>query len=306
MKIHANARTTPKTRAILAELVLRRRWTKARAARAFHVSPSTAGKWVERYRAEGRRGLEDRSSAPHRIPHRTPAGRTARIARLRRRGLRMQTIAERLQMAVSTVSAVLRRIGLGRGWDRKTEPVVRYQWAKAGDLLHIDVKKFGRFRERGHRATGPGHARSRGVGWEFAYVCVDDASRLAYVELLENELAETADGFLRRALAWFRSQGIRCLRVMTDNGAPFRSKLWAATCTEFGLRHIRTRPYRPRTNGKAERFIQTLQREWAYGKAYETSAGRKRALPSWLRYYNERRPHRGLGMKPPLAALPGA
>ena len=303
MKIHANARTTPKTRAILAELVLRRGWTKARAARAFHVTPSTAAKWVERYRSEGRGGLEDRSSAPHRIPHRTSAGRAARMARLRRRGLRMQTIAERLRMAVSTVSAVLRRLGLGRGWNRRPEPVVRYQWEKPGDLLHIDVKKLGRFRERGHRATGRPHDRSRGMGWEFVYVCVDDATRLAYVEILDDERAETAEGYLRRAWAWWRQLRVRPRRVMTDNGSPFVSNLFAATCHELHLRHIRTRPYRPRTNGKAERFIQTLQRDWAYGKTYETSAGRRRALPSWLRYYNERRPHRGLGMKPPMAVL---
>jgi transposase InsO family protein len=303
MKIHANARTTPKTRAILALLVIRRRWTKVRAAEAFRVSPPTAAKWARRYQAEGIRGLEDRSSAPHRIPHRTPARRARRMAKLRRRGLRMLTIAGRLGMPLATVSAVLRRLGLGRGWDHQREPVVRYQWEEAGDLLHIDVKKLGRFRERGHRATGRPHDRSRGIGWEFAYVCVDDATRLAYVELLEDERAETAEGFLRRAVAWLRQRRIRSQRVMTDNGSPFVSRLFAQACQALRLRHIRTRPYRPRTNGKAERFIQTLLREWAYGKTYETSAGRRRALPSWLRYYNERRPHRALGMNPPMARL---
>jgi transposase InsO family protein len=306
MKIHANARTTPKTRAILVELVLRRGWTKARAARELGVSPATAGKWVRRYQVEGPAGLLDRSSAPHRIPHRTPEARARRIGQLRRLGLRAWQIAGRLRMALSTVSAVLRRLGLGRGWDRRREPVVRYQWPHPGDLLHVDVKKLGRFRERGHRVTGQPHARNHGMGWEFAYVCVDDASRLAYVELLENEKAETAEGFLRRAVAWFHAHRIRSRRVMTDNGSPFVSRVFAETCRKLRLRHLRTRPYRPRTNGKAERFIQTLQREWAYAKPYESSAGRRRALPAWLRYYNRRRPHRALGMQPPMARIQGA
>lgn len=306
MKIHANARTTPKTRAILARLVNRRSWPKARAAAQFGVSPPTAAKWARREREEGASGLEDRSSAPHRIPHRTSASRTRQLERLRRLGLRAWQIARRVRMAVSTVTAVLRRLGLGRGWDRRRDPVIRYEWDDPGDLLHVDVKKLGRFRERGHRATGVRHDRSRGIGWEFVYVAVDDASRVAYTEILENERKETAEGFLRSAVAWFESLGAPVHRVMTDNGSPFVSGLWRETCAELGLRHLRTRPYRPRTNGKAERFIQTLQREWAYGKLYETSAGRRRALPAWLRYYNQRRPHRALGMKPPMARLHGA
>ena len=306
MKIHANARTTPKTRAILAELVLRRGWSRCRAAREFGVSPATVAKWAARFEAEGVTGLQDRSSAPHRIPHRTSEARERQIGRLRRLGLRAWQIARRLRMAVSTVSAVLRRLGLGRGWDRRREPVIRYQWEHPGDLLHIDVKKLGRFRQRGHRVTERPHDRNRGIGWEFAYVCVDDASRLAYVELLEDERGETAEGFLQRAVAWFQGHRVRGRRVMTDNGSPFVSKIFAQACAQLELRHIRTRPYRPRTNGKAERFIQTLQREWAYGKPYETSAGRRRALPAWLRYYNQRRPHRALGMNPPIARIQGA
>ena len=291
MKIHANARTTYKTRSELVECVLRQGWSKARASRAFGVSPPTVAKWVHRYDTEGPGGLLDRSSAPRRIPHRTSAALTRRIERYRRRGLRGWQIAERLRMAVSTVSAVLRRLGLGRGWDRRRDP-----------LLHIDVKKLGRFREAGHR-VGAHHDRNRGIGWEFVYVCVDDATRLAYVEILENERQETAIGFLDRAWRWLRHQRIRAQRVMTDNGSPFVSRAFAQHCQELGLRHIRTRPYRPRTNGKAERFIQTLQREWAYGKPYRTSAGRRRALPAWLRYYNEHRPHRALGGRPPIARL---
>ena len=303
MKIHANARTTPKTRAILAELVLRRGWTKARAAREYGVSSHTVAKWVRRFEAEGVSGLVDRSSAPFRIPHRTSEQKARQIERLRRAGLRAWQIAERVRLAVSTVSAVLRRLRLGRGWDHRREPVVRYEWDHPGDLLHIDVKKLGRFREVGHRITGQPHDRSRGMGWEYVYVCVDDASRYAYVEILENERGETAYGFLRRAVAHFRKRRVRSHRVMTDNGSPFVSNVFRQACGELGLRHIRTRPYRPRTNGKAERFIQTLQREWAYGKVYKTSAGRRRALPAWLRYYNRRRPHRALGMKPPMVRL---
>lgn len=303
MKIHANARTTVKTRAALVEEVVHRKRTKAQTARAFGTSPNTVAKWVDRYLREGPEGLRDRSSAPHHIPHRTPEKRARRIAKLRHRGLCAWQIGRRLRMAVSTVTAVLRRLGLGRGWNRKRPEVVRYEWPKPGDLLHIDIKKLGKFREVGHRATGRRTHVSRGMGWEFAYVCVDDASRLSYVEVLENEQAVTAAGFLDRALSWFRRRGVRARRVMTDNGSAFVSKLWKARCKKHRLRHLRTKPYTPRTNGKAERFIQTLQREWAYGKPYKTSAGRRRALPAWLRYYNHDRPHRALGMRSPITRL---
>jgi len=304
MRLHPNAKTTPASRFLLVRRVLQERWSVGETARGFGVSPRTVYKWLRRFEAEGRRGLRDRPSQPHRIPHRTAPARERVIERLRRKRWLAWRIAERLQMALSTVSAVLRRLGLGRlSSVQKTVPVRRYQWERPGDLLHIDVKKLGRFREVGHRVTGKPHDRSRGMGWEYAYVCVDDASRLAYVELLQNEQAVTAEGFLRRAIRWYRSERVRARRVMTDNGSPFVSKAFSEACDELGLRHIRTRPYTPRTNGKAERFIQTLQREWAYGKTYQTSAGRKRALPAWLRYYNEHRPHRALGMKPPRARL---
>lgn len=306
MKTHANARTTYKTRRDLVHWVLDLGRTQAETARYFATTPRTVAKWVDRYRREGPEGLRDRSSAPHRIPHRTSEKRARRIAKLRQRGLCAWQIAERLRMAISTVGNVLRRLGLGRGWDRKREPVIRYEWPKPGDLLHVDIKKLGKFRAVGHRITGQPTERSRGMGWEFVYVCVDDASRLAYVEVLENEQAITATGFLERALRWFKRRGVRARRVMTDNGSPFVSKRWAALCKRHHMRHIRTRPYTPRTNGKAERFIQTLQREWAYGKPYKTSAGRRRALPAWLRYYNEHRPHRALGMRSPKARLRAA
>lgn len=300
MKIHANARTTLKTRALLVDEVVRHGKTRAEAARAFGVSPRTVGKWVERYVREGPEGLRDRSSSPHAIPHRTGDQRTRRIAKLRGQGLGAWQIAQRLRMSTSTVTSVLRRLGLGRGWNRKRPEVVRYEWPNPGDLLHVDIKKLAKFREVGHRITGDRRqGRNRRVGWEFVYVCVDDASRLAYVETLENEQATTAVAFLERALGWFRRRGVRARRVMTDNGSAFVSKRWAGLCRGHRIRHLRTRPYTPRTNGKAERFIQTLQREWAYGKPYKTSAGRRRALPSWLRYYNDHRPHRSLGMRSP-------
>ncbi len=303
MKIHANARTTYKNRGLLVDQVVRFKRTKAETARAFGTTPTTVAKWVDRYRREGLEGLYDRSSAPHRIPHRTPERRARRIAKLRQCGLCAWQIARRLRMAISTVTAVLRRLGLGRGWNRRKETVIRYEWPDPGDLLHVDIKKLGRFREVGHRITGQPTDRSRGMGWEFVYVCIDDATRLSYAEVLENEQAITAVGFLERALQWFQDRGIEALRVMTDNGSPFVSKLWARTCEARRIRHLRTRPYTPRTNGKAERFIQTLQREWAYGKPYKTSAGRRRALPAWLRYYNEDRPHRALAMRSPAARL---
>jgi len=304
MKIHANARTTVKTRALLVDEVVRQGKTRAEAARTFGVSPRTVGKWVERYVREGPEGLRDRSSSPHVIPHRTGDQRTRRIAKLRSQGLGAWQIAQRLRMAISTVTSVLRRLGLGRGWNRKRPEIVRYEWPNPGDMLHVDIKKLAKFREVGHRITGDrGRGRNYRVGWEFVYVCVDDASRLAYVETLENEQATTAVAFLERALGWFRRRGIRARRVMTDNGSAFVSKRWAGLCRARRLRHLRTRPYTPRTNGKAERFIQTLQREWAYGKAYKTSWGRRRALPSWLRYYNDHRPHRALGMRSPRERL---
>lgn len=303
MKIHTNARTTFKTRALLVDQVICHNKTNAETARAFGTSPVTVAKWVDRFQREGSEGLRDRSSAPHHIPHRTSERRSRRIAKLRQRGLCAWQIAERLRMAISTVTAVLRRLGLGRGWDRHREVVIRYEWPKPGDLLHVDIKKLGKFRDVGGRFTGRKNHRSRGMGWEFVYVCVDDASRLAYVEVLENEQAITAVGFLDRALGWFKRRGVRARRVMTDNGAPFVSKRWRGLCKTHRMKHIRTKPYTPRTNGKAERFIQTIQREWAYGKLYKTSAGRRRALPAWLRYYNGHRPHRALGMRSPMDRL---
>jgi transposase InsO family protein len=248
--------------------------------------------------------LLDRSSAPSSIPHRTSEARVQAIALLRRQRLTAWQIAERLGMPLSTVSTVLARIGLGRLSSLESpEPPNRYERQRPGELVHIDVKKLGRIGRPGHRVNGDRRTRSRGIGWEFVHVAVDDATRLAYVEVLEDEKAVTAVAFLRRAVAHFGDYGIRVERVMTDNGSCYRAILHALACKTLGLRHLRTRPYRPRTNGKAERFIRTLLGGWAYGAIYGTSRERTAALDGWLWTYNHRRPHGSLSHKPPIARL---
>ncbi len=303
MKLHANARTCPHSRR-LAIGRLEQGWTLRRAAEAAGVSVRTISKWRCRFRVEGELGLSDRSSAPARIPHRTPEERVEAIALLRRERLTGWEIAERLGMPLSTVSTVLNRIGLGRlSRLEPPEPANRYQRERPGELVHIDVKKLGRIGRPGHRVNGDRRTRSRGIGWEYVHVAVDDATRLAYVEVLENEKAVTAVGFLRRAVAYFGDYGIRVERVMTDNGPCYRSIAHALACRALGLRHLRTRPYRPRTNGKAERFIRTMLGGWAYGAIYQTSAQRRRALAAWLNFYNQRRPHGSLSRQTPTERL---
>jgi len=279
-------------------------WTLRRAAEAAGVSVRTISKWRCRFRREGEQGLCDRSSAPGEIPHRTPEERVQLIAQLRRERLTGWEIAERLEMPLSTVSTILNRIGLGR-LSRLEPPEApnRYQRERSGELVHIDVKKLGRIGRPGHRVNGDRRTRSRGIGWEYVHVAVDDATRLAYVEVLENEKAVTAVGFLRRAVAHFGDYGIRVERVMTDNGPCYRSIAHALACRALGLRHLRTRPYRPRTNGKAERFIRTMLGGWAYGAIYQTSSQRQRALPAWLDFYNQRRPHGSLSRQAPAERL---
>jgi transposase InsO family protein len=275
-------------------------WTLRCAAESAGVSVRTVSKWRRRYREEGELGLLDRSSAPVRVPHRTPEERVRAITLLRRERLTGWEIAERLGMPLSTVSTVLTRIGLGRlSRLEPPEPPNRYQRERPGELLHIDVKKLGRIGRPGHRVNGDRRTRSRGIGWEYVHVCVDDATRLAYVEVLENEKAVTAVGFLRRAIAHFAEQGVRVERVMTDNGPCYRAIVHALACRSLGIRHLRTRPYRPRTNGKAERFIRTMLGGWAYGAIYQTSTQRQRALPAWLDFYNQRRPHGSLSRQTP-------
>jgi len=303
MRLHANARTCPHSR-LLAVRRLEQGWTLGRAAEAAGVSVRTISKWRRRYRREGVQGLLDRSSAPELIPHRTPEERVQVIALLRRERLTAWEIAERLGMPLSTVSTVLARIGLGRlSRLEPPEPPNRYQRERPGELLHIDVKKLGRIGRPGHRVHGDRRRRSRGIGWEYVHVAVDDATRLAYVEVLEDEKAVTAVAFLRRAVAHFGDYGIRVERVMTDNGSAYVSIVHSLACKALRIRHLRTRPYRPRTNGKAERFIRTMLGGWAYGAVYQTSSQRCRALPAWLAFYNHRRPHGSLNRQAPVARL---
>ena len=311
MKLHANARTCPKSRQVMVRRFLAGRPREILAAE-FAVSTRTVSKWVARYRAEGEAGLVDRSSAPRWV-RRTDPDRVEAIAALRRLGMTGAEIAMCLTMPVSTVSAVLARIGLGKlSRLEPPEPPNRYERERPGELIHIDVKKLGRIRGAGHRMTGSRASQKRtrvngrltGVaGWEFVHVCVDDATRLAYVEVLEDEKGLTAVGFLRRAIAFYRRHGITVERVMTDNGTAYRSTVHALACRTLHIRHLRTRPYRPRTNGKAERFIRTLLGGWAYGALYGTSRERTAALDGWLWTYNHRRPHGSLSHKTPAARL---
>jgi transposase InsO family protein len=313
MKLHANARTCPKSRRLLVRRIEDEGWSLIAAAEAAGISERSASKWLSRWRNEGEAGLADRSSAPKRVPSRLPADRLAAIEALRRLRMTAAEIAEVLGMALSTVSRWLRRIGLGkRSRLEPPEPPNRYERKRPGELIHVDVKKLGRIGPKGagHRVTGSkrgqanrGRDGRRTAGWEFVHVCVDDATRLAYVEVLPDERGATAAGFLRRAVSWFKGMGIGVERVLSDNGSCYRSAVHAEACSELGMRHLRTRPYRPRTNGKAERFIQTLTNRWAYGAIYGSSAERTAALPGWLDHYNFRRRHGSLGHRPPAARL---
>jgi transposase InsO family protein len=288
-------------------------WSLMEAAEAAGISDRTARRWLARWRAEGPAGLLDRSSAPKRIPHKTPPERVEEIVRLRRLRWTAARIAVALGAALSTVSAVLKRVGLGkRSRLDPPEPPNRYERRRPGELIHIDVKKLGRILKPGHRVTGDrrgqAHTRRNGknvslAGWEFVHVAIDDHTRLAYAEVLTDEKGPTAVGFLRRALEFYARHGVRVERVMTDNGSPYVSHVHAAACRELGIRHLRTRPYRPRTNGKAERLIQTLLREWAYGRVFQNSAERTTALGPWLTHYNFTRPHGALSHKPPGSRL---
>jgi transposase InsO family protein len=286
--------------------VLEERWKVAEVAAAQGVSERTVYRWLARWRA-GDRELCDRSSAPKRVPRRTPAAVEALIERLRRLRMTSTRIAAELGMAVSTVGAVLARLGLHRlSRLEPPEPPNRYERRSPGELVHLDVKKLGRFHRPGHRVTGrsvPGW-RSQGAGWDFVHVAVDDHTRLAYVEILDDERKASAIGFLERMVAWFADRGVAVRGVMTDNGSCYISRDFAAACATQRLRHLRTRPNRPRTNGKAERFIQTMLREWAYAAVYRNTQHRSLALAPWLNYYNHRRPHSALGHRAPASRLP--
>jgi transposase InsO family protein len=284
--------------------VEREGWTLAAAAEAAGVSVRTVSKWRRRYREQGEQGLLDRCSAPASVPLRTGEARVAVIAALRRLRMTGAEIAETLAMPASTVSGILTRIGLGKLWRLEPlEPPNRYEKQRPGELVHVDVKKLGRIGRPGHRINGDRRTRTRGIGWEYVHVAIDDATRLVYVEVLADEKAATAVGFLRRAVAHFASLGIQVERLMTDNGSAYRATIHALACKALGIKHLRTRPYRPRTNGKAERFIRTMLGGWAYAAIYRNSDERHRALAGWLDYYNHRRPHRSLGRQAPLERL---
>jgi len=313
MKLHGNAALSWQGRRRLARRVVEEGWTLVAAAAAAGVSVRCARKWVGRYRLEGEQGLADRSSAPRRVGNRTPAERVAVIVMLRRLRFTAAEIAETLGMALSTVSGILTRSGLGRLGRLGLEEPLRYERARPGELVHVDVKRLGRIqggagkrvhggRKHYNRARVDAEGRRRlSVGWEFVHVAVDDHSRLAYAEVLPDEKATTAIGFLRRALAFYRRYGIRVERVLTDNGSAYVSARHALACRRLGIRHLRTRPYRPQTNGKAERFIRTLLTGWAYGAIYRSSDQRTAALDGWLAYYNHQRPHAALGRQPPVS-----
>lgn len=301
MNVHKNAKLAPAGRALLVQRVAA--GTPVRAvARAFGVSERTAGKWWRRWQGEGVAGLVDRSSRPHRSPRRVPGRVVRRIERLRRRRWTGPAIAQRMGVPVSTVGVVLRRLGLSRAQALEPPVVpVRYEKRVPGELLHVDAKRLARFHRVGHRIHGRLGEHSVGAGWEHLHVCVDDATRLAYVELLPAEDAVCGTDFVQRAVAWFGQLGVRVQRVMTDNAWCYTRSAYRATLTGLGIRHLRTRPYTPRTNGKAERFIQTCLREWAYRRAYRTSARRAAALPGFAQHYNVERPHTALQRRPPLA-----
>jgi transposase InsO family protein len=306
MNVHKNARTTMRSRAELVRRMLEESQAPKAVATAFGVDVKTVKKWGARFVAEGPAGLADRSSRPHRLNKPTPDEVCARILELRRRRWTGAQIANETGVSPATVSRVLGRAGLSRIKDLEpAEPPVRYEYGTPGGLIHIDIKKLGRFDRTGHRITGKrtGIASSRGSGWEFVHVCIDDNSRVAFSQILPDEKKQSAVAFLTAALAYYASLGVTVARVMTDNGSCYRSEAFRKACAAAGLKHIRTKPYTPKTNGKAERFIQTALREWAYAQAYTTSDRRAAELPAWLHRYNWHRPHGGIMSQTPISRL---
>jgi len=299
MRLHRNAKTTPKMRQLLVDRVTRQGWTQARAAAAAGISVRTVAKWIGRAR-QGDAALDDGCSRPHRQPRQLAVAQTAAIVACRQTRATAWEISRRLGVPRSTVTRVLQRAGLNRVSRLDPPPVIqRYEWPHAGDLLHLDIKPLGRIRGIGHRIHGDRSRRQPGVGYEYAHVAIDDATRIAYVEVRRSQRRRACAAFLRNALAWFRRRGVTVRRILTDNGSGYRSRLFAGVCRTWQVRHRFTRPYTPRTNGKAERFIQTLLREWAYRRPYLSSARRTAALTPHLRYYNHQRPHASLGRRAP-------
>ena len=306
MNVHKNARLTPRSRAELVRRVLDQGQVPKAVATAFGISDKTVNKWVERFKVEGLAGMLDRSSRPHTLRQPTPATTVERIAELRRQRWTGEQIAREVAVSPATVSRVLQRLGLNKLKALEpAEPVRRYERENPGELIHIDIKKLGRFDRVGHRITGDrtGQSNARGIGWEFVHVCIDDHSRIAFAQVMPTERKECAIAFLKAAIAYYKGLGVTVQRVMTDNGSCYVSKAFRKACKRLRLKHIRTKAYTPKTNGKAERFIQTALREWAYAQAYPTSDRRAQQLPIWLHRYNWHRPHGSLLSNTPISRL---
>ena len=306
MNVHKNAKLTPRGRAEIVRRVVDQGQTPVAVATATGVCERTVRKWVARFRAEGSQGLQDRSSRPHKLRRPTPTPVARQIAALRRRRCTGAQIAAEVGVSTATVSRVLRRLGLNRlSTLEPAEPIRRYERKHPGELIHIDIKKLGRFNRPGHRVTGDrtGQSNSRGVGWEFLHVCIDDHSRVAFSQIMPDEKKESAIAFLKDAIAYYKTLGVTVSRVMTDNGSCYKAFAFKDACRTLGLKHIRTRPYTPKTNGKAERFIQTAMREWAYARAYPNSMQRAKQLSDWLHRYNWHRPHGSLNANTPISRL---
>jgi transposase InsO family protein len=307
MDTHRNACLTPKGREAMIRCIVDDGCSKAETARRFKITSKTVSKWLNRFRAEGAEGLRDRSSRPHSSPRQTPLA-TCDAAEAMRRDRKTQVhIAQALKLSTATVSRIfaVRGLSLLSAIEPK-EPRPRYERKTPGEIIHIDIKKLGKFNRTGHRITGDrtGQSNGRGVGWEFAHIAIDDHSRVARIDILPDEKKESAVTCLNRTVAYFKSLGVSVTRVMTDNGSCYRSKAFAAACQALAVKHITTKPYTPQTNGKAERFVQTMLREWAYATAFETSQQRQAELPNFLHRYNWHRPHASLGKKPPFARIP--
>ena len=310
MDVHKNARLTPAGREIMVRRVVEGGQTPEAVSAAVGVCPRTVRKWVKRFQQEGLAGLQDRSSRPHRLRRPTLAATIARIESLRRQRWTGAQIGRETGVSKATVSRILRRLGLSRLRALEpVEPVRRYERQHPGELIHIDIKKLGRIDGVGHRITGDRRgqsnrrSRGQGLGWEFVHVCIDDASRIAFAQVMPDEKKESATAFLKAALAYYQSLGVTVARVMTDNGGCYKAFDFRDACRDLGLKHIRTRPYTPKTNGKAERFIQSALREWAYATAFQHSDQRRSALPAWLHRYNWHRPHASLDKKTPISRL---
>jgi len=305
MNLHKHARLTPRGRALLVDRILVQGLRIAEAAHAAGVSVRTAYKWLKRYREEGPAGLADRSSRPHACPHATPSTIAAQMLELRRSRQTYRQIAQRLSVAPSTIARLLRRAGLHRLAELEPAlPENRYEHARPGQLLHLDIKKLGRIGSPGHRVTGDRSHRHRGIGWEYVHLAIDDHSRVAFASIEPDERGTSACKALIRTVRYYRSLGVCFERVLTDNGTCYRSRRFQRLLRRLGMRHLRTRPYTPRTNGKAERLVQTSLREWAYARAYDNSGQRAGDLHDWLHHYNWHRPHASLGYKPPISRIP--